>query len=141
MVNDPKTLVDALIHEETQVHDGGIDLTVDTVETIDEPAHIDFGGSELQLPGTTLLDPEKRHPEDDYGWWSLEPGTYLLSFNETIRDPPIFIQPREVLMVSGAIHPTGWVYELDQITLTVAATGLELKENARTTTVWPIRPA
>lgn len=136
---DPGSAVDGLVHPETQVHDGAVDLTVANVHVIDEPAHLDFGGSELQLPATTELEPEKRHPDDDYGWWSLDPGLYTVEFNETLTAPVAFIQPREALVAAGAIHPAGWFERLPDVGLFVGG-GLECKENARISTLWPAPP-
>lgn len=135
----PAEAVGELIHTDTQVHDGAVDLTVASVHVLDEPAHIDFGGSEVQLPATTVLEPERRHPDDEYGWWSLEAGTYLLRYNETLLEPPALLHPRELLIRAGAGHPTGWVTELGPVGLTVGG-GLELKENARVSTLWPVEP-
>lgn len=136
---DPAAVLDGLLHAETQVHDGAVDLSVARVHVIDEPAHLDFGGSELQLPATTELEPEKRHPDDEYGWWSLDPGLYLVEYNETLTEPPAFLQPREALITGGAIHPAGWVDRLPGIGLFVGG-GLECKENARISTLWPVPP-
>jgi len=45
--SDLLTAVDGLLHEETQVHDGAIDLTVGEVAVVDEAGRVDFGGGEL----------------------------------------------------------------------------------------------
>ncbi|MFW6448899.1 MAG: dCTP deaminase [Halobacteriota archaeon] len=139
MHSDPGSVLEGLVHAETQVHGGSVDLTVARVHIIDEPAHVDFGGSELQLPATTALEPRRRHPDDEYGWWSLDPGLYLLEYNERLRDPPAFVQPREALIAGGAIHPSGWVERLPAMGLFVGG-GLEVKENARVSTLWPAMP-
>lgn len=136
---DPGRAVDGMVHPETQVHDGAVDLTVDRVLVVDEPAHLDFGGSELQRPATTAIEPETRHPDDDYGWWSLTPGLYLFEYNERLAEPPAFVQPRDALLAGGGIHPSGWVTELDWLGCSLGA-GLELKENARVSTLWPTPP-
>ncbi len=135
----PGAALDGLVHPDTQIRGGAVDLTVDAVYAIDEPAHLDFGGSELQLAATTAVEPERRHPDDEYGWWSLQPGTYLIEYNESLVDPPVFIQPREILIRGGGMHASGWVWELSSIGLFVGG-GLEVKENARVSTVWPIPP-
>ena len=41
------TLVSNLLHEETQVTDRGLDLTVSEVLTVETPGRVDFGGDEL----------------------------------------------------------------------------------------------
>lgn len=139
MNHSPAEALEGLVHPDTQVRGGAVDLTVDTVYAIDEPAHLDFGGSELQLAATTELDPELRLPSDDHGWWSLSPGTYLIEYNERLVDPPAFLQPRDVLIRGGGSHASGWVWELAPIGLHLGG-GLELKENARISTLWPAPP-
>ena len=139
MRRDPRDVVGDLIHPETQIHDGAVDLTVAHIFAIDEPGHLDFGGSELQLPATTRLDPVKRHPDHEYGWWSLEPGTYLVEYNETLTSPPAYIQPRDMLIAGGGMHASGWVHEFTRVGIHLGA-GLELKENARISTVHTVRP-
>ena len=139
MPRSPVEAIEGLIHPDTQVRGGAVDLTVDKVYTIDEPAHLDFGGSELQLAATTELIPEQRMPQEDLGWWSLDAGMYLIEYNERLVDPPAFIQPRDVLIRGGGMHASGWVWELTQVGLFVGG-GLELKENARISTLWPAPP-
>lgn len=139
MHRSPADAVDGLVHPETQVRGGAVDLTVSAVHALEEPPHLDFGGSELQLAGTTELRPTVRTPGDEYGWWSLEPGTYLIEYNERLTDPPAFLQPRDVLIRGGAMHASGWIWELATVGIHAGA-GLELKENARVSTLWPAPP-
>lgn len=135
----PAEAVEGMVHPETQIRGGAIDLTVAAVYALDEPPHLDFGGSELQLAATTELHPTQRHPDDEFGWWSLEPGTYLVEYNERLVDPPAFVQPRDVLLRGGGLHASGWVWELAGLGVHAGA-GLELKENARISTLWPKPP-
>lgn len=135
----PEAAVEGLVHPDTQVRGGAVDLTVAAVFAIDDPAHLDFGGSELQLASTTELDPARRLPDDDHGWWSLAPGTYLIEYNETLVEPPGFLQPRDVLVRGGGVHASGWVWELARVGVHLGG-GLELKENARVSTLWPAPP-
>lgn len=139
MSRSPAEALEGLIHPDTQVRGGAVDLTVSAVYSIDEPAHLDFGGSELQLAATTELMSERRVPSDEHGWWSLDTGTYLIEYNERLVDPPAFLQPRDVLVRGGGIHASGWVWELAPVGVHVGA-GLELKENARISTLWPAPP-
>ena len=41
------TLVSGLLHEETQVTERGLDLTVSEVLRVETPGRVDFGGDEL----------------------------------------------------------------------------------------------
>ena len=92
-MNDLLTAVDGLLHEETQVHDGGIDLTVSEVSVVDRAGRVDFGGGELEPARTRRHETQKRHPEDDYEWWHLEEGQYLIAYNESLTtDRPLCLQ-------------------------------------------------
>lgn len=128
--------VDGLVHEETQVTDRGLDLTVASVHRVTAAGRIDFGGGELEPAGTEPMSAVKRSEDDDYGWYRLESGTYLLEYNETLETEEAFtLQPRDALLERGAFHPTLEVDELHRVPITVAAGGLELKENARVSTL------
>jgi hypothetical protein len=127
-----------LVHRETQVHDRGVDLTVDTVHALSGPGRVDFGGGELAAANTGTVDPQKRAPADDYGWWQLGGGTYLVEYNESLSgDEPVRLQPRVELVERGVSHPTLRVGDLPRVPLHVPAAGIELKENARVSTLVP----
>lgn len=129
--------VDGLVHEPTQVRDGVVDLTLAGVHEVTEPGDVDFGGGELAEATTAPLDPEQRHPSDDYGWYHLHHGTYLLAYNETIAPPDgerLVVQTRDAVLARGAYHPTLRLEDLDRVPVTVGD-GLRLKENARVSTV------
>jgi len=125
-----------IVHEETQTEGRGVDLTVDAVHALTAPGAIDFGGGELEAAETTPLETVKNDPDDDYGWWTLSPGTYLVEYNESLTgDDPLVLQPRDALVERGAGHPTLHVAELPRVPLSVPEAGLHLKENARVSTL------
>ncbi|WP_380677503.1 dCTP deaminase [Salinigranum sp. GCM10025319] len=131
--------VDGLVHRETQLHDAGVDLTVASVDAITTPARVDFGGGELTDVGTAPVETTKRSPDDDYGWWNVAGGTYLLEFNESLAgDGPVQLQPRVELVERGVSHPTLRVADLPRVPITVPAAGIQLKENARVSTLVPV---
>lgn len=136
-MSDLAAYVDGLVHEPTQVHDGVVDLTVSDVHHVTEPGSVDFGGGELAVAETEPLEPGQRDPGDEYGWWTLDHGTFLLEYNETI-DPPggerLVLQTRDAVLARGAYHPTLRLRSLDRVPVTVGD-GIRLKENARVTTV------
>ncbi|AZH24144.1 dCTP deaminase/dUTPase family protein [Haloplanus aerogenes] len=135
---DLLTAVDGLLHEETQVHDTGIDLTVSEVSVVDEAGRVDFGGGELEPARMRSHETRKRRPEDDYEWWHLDSGTYLLTYNESLAtDRPLLLQTREAVLERGASHPTRVVTSLPRMPLSVSDGGLYLKENARVSTLRP----
>ena len=128
--------INGILHEPTQVHDDGrVDLTVAAITRVIEPGRIDFGGGELEAASTEPIPTTRRHPDDEYEWWNLDAGTYLATFNESLRGgEPIRIQPRDALLVRGGYHPGLRVPTLSPIPVTVGGAGLRLKENARITT-------
>ena len=128
--------VDGIVHERTQTAGPGLDLTVDAVHALTAPGAIDFGGGELDPAETTPLDTVKNDPDEDYGWWTLSPGTYLVTYNESLTgEEPVVLQPRDALIERGASHPTLQVRRLPRVPLTVPEAGLHLKENARVSTL------
>ncbi len=125
-----------LLHEPTQVHEDGVDLTVATVHEVTVPGRIDFGGGELDPAGLEELAPSRRNPGDDYGWWNLDAGQYLVSYNERLRtDDPVVVRPRDALLERGASHPTLHTADLPRMPLSVGGAGLRVKQNARVSTL------
>ncbi len=137
MPADPADFVDGLVHEPTQTEGPGLDLTLSGVSVVHEPGAVDFGGGELADAGTTAVEPERRDPDDDYGWWELDAGTYLLEYNETLDAAAVefTLQPRLAVVERGASHPTLRVSSLPPVALTVGGAGISLKENARVSTL------
>ncbi|MFD1511704.1 dCTP deaminase [Halomarina rubra] len=142
MADDAATFLEGFVHEETQVHDGGVDLTLATVERLDEGGAVDFGGDELAAVETSRVEPEARDGDDEYGWWDLDAGTYLVGYNERLdAEQSVFaLQPRTELVERGVTHPTLFVSKLPTVPLTVPESGVSLKRNARISTLRsPIR--
>ncbi len=139
MSDDIADAVTGLVHEPTQVHDdGAVDLTVAEVYEVETPGRVDFGGGELEAASLSAVDTELRDPDDDYGWWHLDGGGYLVEYNEDLTgDRTVELQTRDELLARGASHPTLRVETLDRTPLAVPRGGLRLKENARVSTVRP----
>jgi deoxycytidine triphosphate deaminase len=132
------TLVSGLLHEETQVTDRGLDLTVNEVLRVETPGRVDFGGDELDGANLSVHEKVWRDEDDEYRWWHLDGGRYLVEYNETLAaDRPLTVQTRDAVRERGAFHPTLELTELGRIPLSVAPGGLRLKENARISTVLP----
>jgi hypothetical protein len=128
--------VEGVVHEETQLHDRGLDLTAAEIHEIDEPGRVDFGGGELTDAELSSHELTRRNPDDDYGWWYLDEGGYLLEHNETLTgDGPLTLQTRDAVRARGAFHPTITVEELDPLPFWVGGAGIRLKENARVSTL------
>ena len=135
---DLTAFVEGIVHEPTQTEGEGLDLTVAAVYEVTEPGRIDFGGGELTPAGTEPHPSAKRDPDDDYGWWTLGSGQYLLEYNETVDAPAdtrLVVQTRDELRTRGAFHPTLYADDLSRVPLSVGGAGLKLKENARVSTV------
>jgi hypothetical protein len=136
-MSDLAAFVDEFVHEPTQVYDGVVDLTVTDVHRVTDPGRVDFGGGEQGAAETESLEPRERHPQDEYGWWELDHGTFLLEYNETISPPDgerLVVQTRDAVRARGAYHPTLHLAELGHVPVTVGD-GILLKENARVSTV------
>jgi hypothetical protein len=128
--------VDGIVHEDTQLHEAGLDLTVAEVYDVDRPGEIDFGGDELEAAVGSPHGTNLRNPDDEYAWWELGAGTYLIEYNERLASAePLVCQPRTELLERGGSHPTVSVRELGPIPLSVPPAGLHLKENARVSTL------
>lgn len=136
-MSDPTEFLDGIVHEPTQVDDGAVDLTVGHVYALDGRGRIDFGGDEHEVPDADPIEPERLDKTDDYGWWELEGGTYLLEYNETLRaaDAEFLLGPHPRLLALGADHPTVHVSELPRVPLRVPEAGVAIKENARVSTL------
>jgi hypothetical protein len=127
--------VDGIIHEETQLAEDGLDLTVNEVKEVASPTELDFGGGEEKQSDLRRLEPEKRSREDDYGWWNLQGGIYIIDFNEEVNvaEGLGVVVPLERLTVGGSFHPPLLFqgYMGNNPVLSASSSGLKLKENAR----------
>ncbi|WP_424000858.1 dCTP deaminase [Haloarcula salina] len=133
---DLSEYVTDIVHEPTQTDSPGFDLTVATVYEVIEPGRIDFGGGELDPATTALHESHRRDPDDDYEWWTLRDGQFLVEYNESLTgDATVTLQPRTELLERGATHPTLHVDSLPRVPLSVGGAGLKLKENARVSTI------
>jgi len=135
---DLTAFVDGIVHEPTQTEGRGLDLTVAAVHEVTAPGRVDFGGGELVSAETEPHPSAERNEGDDYEWWDLDAGQYLLEYNESVAAPAdvtLRVQTRDELLARGAFHPTLTVGSLDGVPLAVGGAGLKLKENARVSTV------
>jgi hypothetical protein len=130
-------VLDGIVHEPTQTEGRGVDLTVSGVYEVTGPGRVDFGGGELEAAELSPHESGKRNADDDYEWWTLDAGQYLLEYNESIaaEAATVTLQTRDELLARGAFHPTLRLTTLDRVPLSVGGAGLTLKENARVSTV------
>jgi len=138
---DLTAFVDDLVYKPTQTDSPGLDLTVASISRITGPGRVDFGGGELEAAQTESLSTEKRDPGDDYGWWNLTEGVYLIEYNETLVAPDdvrFVLQTRRAVRTRGAFHPTVHLVgdqSLGSVPLTVGEGGIKIKANARLSTL------
>ncbi|MFB6093124.1 MAG: dCTP deaminase [Haloquadratum sp.] len=134
---DLSEAVAGTVHEPTQVRDdGGVDLTVAEIYEVESPGRVDFGGGELEPADIEPHDRVWRDPDDEYQWWHLDAGTYLIEYNESLSGAAV-LQPHSEVVRRGGSHPALRVDELPRVPLTVGGAGLRLKENARVSTLLP----
>lgn len=129
--------LDGLVHLDTQRAPGGIDLTVDAVYRTTGHGQLDFGGGEYAAASREALTPVPDNPEDDYAWWTLEQGAYIVRYNESLTLPEgqqARITPLERTLLAGAHHGAfrieGHRDPLETL-LVVSRMGVRLKENCR----------
>lgn len=132
---ETKKYVTDIIHEETQLSDRGVDLTVNRVAKLSSPTDLDFGGGEEVRGRVEKLTPRKRSQDDSYGWWNLEGDLYIIDFNEDVNvvEGLGIVAPLNRLTAGGSFHsPILFTGELDRKPVFyVNSSGLSLKENAR----------
>lgn len=127
------------IHEGKQLDEGtgSMILTAGRIGTLVGRGSLDFGGSEYAPAPTAWQEPVKANPDDKYGWWHLEPGSYLLEFNESVKleaGERVIFQIWEEAARTGIAHPTEVIVgsrEPLATVMQVAAPGVDIKENAR----------
>lgn len=135
--DETRAHLDGLVHLETQRADYGLDLTAGTVYRATGGGQLDFGGSEFKSAPREQIDPERADPDDDYGWWTLEAGTYIVRYNETPAlnaDHWAQVTPHPRLLQAGLHHPAFVVENGSDSLVTplfVGPTGGRLKENCR----------
>ena len=130
-------LASGIISEKHQVKSYGVDLTVSGIRVVKKEGDIDFGGSEEKAAITEKLESEKRNDGDEYGWWELAAGEYLVEYNEKVKIPEGrmgIIQPLPRALTAGVTHTTMILPPGDEVgsmVLLVGKFGFNIKENAR----------
>ncbi len=125
-----------LIYAKKQVHKNCIDLTVKKIYKLKGGAKLDFGDSEYKEAPRDILKPELKEKDDDYGWWELEQGYYILKYNERLTIAPgqkAIITPHQRLIDSAAGQAARIYDKSGEITnnLIVMSEKISIKENAR----------
>ncbi len=141
--DDILDLTGNIIHEDTQLHEQHLDLTVAEVHRLTGAGSLDFGGSEFTPAASEPILPEKENPNDKYGWWDLKIDTYKAVFNESVEVPEnaiAVITPHSHAEKSGVIINTLFISHEDDLNdfymnFRVPVAGCKIKENARISTL------
>ncbi len=130
--------INGIIYAKKQVHENSVDLTMAKIFKVEREGSLDFGGSEFIQGEHKEITPVKKSDDDEYGWWNLKEGAYVIQFNESINLPNNvigLIQSLDRLYLNGAvlipITITGSNEKIKSI-LVVGEKGIKIKENART---------
>lgn len=138
-------LLKNLVYEKKQVHVESVDLTVKAIRRIATTGSIDFGGSEFAPGEMVELAPKKLDPSDEYGWWFLVEGDFLVEYNEELSLPPHhlgILQAHERLIQSGVTHGIRFItesHEKLQTLLHVGQADVRIKQNARVSSLIVLR--
>jgi len=146
--NEILSVLGNIIHADTQKHGRRIDLTLSEVHELTGPGSLDFGGSEFREAPAEVIRPQKKQPDDDYGWWTLDGGTYIATCNESIEldeNSMAVVAPHPHslsagLKVNTAVLDSDAASHSKSITLLIEVPeiGCNIKENARFATLFLI---
>lgn len=122
-----------MVDPQVQVQICGVDLTLRSIERFMTAGAVDFDNREREVSKTEKID------FDDGGWASLDPGAYLVTFNEAVsipKDIAALARPRSSLLRSGATVETalwdpGYRGRSQSLLVVFNPGGLRLKRNAR----------
>lgn len=106
MIEDSPALLEDFLSLEAQLQPNGFDMTVREVARLTNPGAVGAADADRVLSETQTLD---FGPD---GWVQLEPGPYLVTFNEIVNLPLDVMalgRPRSSLLRSGVgVHTAVW---------------------------------
>jgi dUTP pyrophosphatase len=122
-----------MIDPETQVQMCGVELTLQRVERFVSAGALAYDNKERKLTET------KEVVFDEFGWLALEPGAYLVTFNEIVnipKDVAALARPRSSLLRMGATLETalwdpGYRGRSQSLLVVYNPAGLRVKKNTR----------
>jgi hypothetical protein len=134
---DTAKRVSGILHAKYQVHAFWVDLTVRGISGVDPVGRLDYGGGEYAPAGQVKIAPRRLRPQDNYQWWQLERGCYIVEFNESLalkENEIALLEPDPRTLRTGATHVSmflrGAISQMD-ILFDVLALKLAVKQNAR----------
>ena len=136
-------IVTGIIHEGKQIPDSGdvVIVTAKRIGTISHNGTLDFGGSEYTEGPVEWIEPKKKDEGDDYGWWMLDEGDYVVEYNESVQptsDTRCYLQVWDAAARNGLSQPFQVITDRRaplHATVRVGKAGIGIKENARISVV------
>jgi dUTP pyrophosphatase len=130
---EARGLVEAMIDPEMQTQMCAVELTLKKIEVFTKAGSLAFDNKERILPETEEIY------FDGSDWADLQPGAYLVTFNEIVnipRDVAALARPRSTLLRCGASLETalwdpGYRGRSQSLLVVHNQSGLQLKRNAR----------
>lgn len=134
-----KALIEGYIDLDTQLTPNGFDLTAAEVFEFDAPGALDFSNKERKVPEGKKALPEKKSPQDQFGWWNLPKGIYKVRTNESVNLPNDLVAiafSRTSLLRMGAftqhgVWDAGFRGRGEFILAVDNPNGIAIKQNAR----------
>ncbi|MDO8125410.1 MAG: deoxyuridine 5'-triphosphate nucleotidohydrolase [Candidatus Hermodarchaeota archaeon] len=125
-------LITKMVDQNIQVSPNGVELTLQKLYTYKEAGTIDFSNKERHIPNYEEVQLKQ-------GWYNLQPGTYLVTYNEIVRIPANIIaigRPRSSLLRSGvsiesAVWDAGYEGRSRGLLTVYNPNGFFVKPNAR----------
>ncbi|MCF7869572.1 MAG: deoxyuridine 5'-triphosphate nucleotidohydrolase [Candidatus Omnitrophica bacterium] len=134
-----KKLIESYMNLEKQLTPNGIDLSVAKISRFLEAGSLDFSNKERVIPKTEEIIPNKKNPEDKYGWWNLSSGSYKIKINEVVNLPnnltALAFSRTSILRMgclsSHGVWDAGFSGKGEFILSVLNPNGVKIKENAR----------
>jgi dUTP pyrophosphatase len=106
MIESTPPLLEHFLSLEAQLQPNGFDMTVQEVAKLSNPGAVGVADADRVLSDTETVE------FGSDGWLQLEPGPYLITFNEVVNLPLDVMalgRPRSSLLRSGvSIHTAVW---------------------------------
>ncbi len=133
--------LEGTVNRKHQVEAGGVHVTLAEVAHLRSHGKVDFGGSELEPCASYAMEPTGHSPGDQYAWWRLNEGRFMIRFNERLKAgaPPALLVPSPRLLSLGCTFaPTICGEGEIKTVMVVPSCGAGLKENARIGLLHPL---
>lgn len=126
-------LLDPLSDPAEQIQPNGVDLRLESVWRMEGTGAIGVSSADRQIPDRVSIEPTRD------GWFALEPGTYIVRFQEVVALPTdvmAFGRPRSSLLRCGAalhtaVWDAGYQGRSESLLVVYAETGVRLEVGAR----------